>query len=240
MNSPRGAVQSHALLLSAQLFREKDKIVRLLTLDHGKIAALAPSAATSQKRFPPALLEGFVHLKAFLHLPRGGLEGREVALWTLDKAELLGAFDHFRVGYHEISVGTFPLRLVADIVPDGPADPALFKSLGRFLRDSAVLDLKTSTWWAPLAFWTWFTHFLGFGDLTEDMEKASSEQKSFWTSWHAHLARPEAEFKSLFQQMSQADLPPLRTIELVAIYERWLALSSLHWNYFEQNLSELR
>jgi hypothetical protein len=120
-------------------------------------------------------------------------------------------------------------------------DGALFKSLGRFLRDSSVLDLAKANWWAPLAFWTWFTHFMGFGDLTESFEKESPEtMKRFWNEWHEHLARPEADFAGLFQKCARADLPKLRPADLVAVYERWLQLSSMQWAYFEQSLGELR
>jgi hypothetical protein len=224
----------HALLLSSQPFREKDRIVRLLCVEHGKLSTIAHSAAVSKKRFPPALLEGFNLLKVDLKAPRGGEENVDGAIWTLNGAELKQSYDHFRVGYQEIELGVFPLKLIVDLIPDGPIDPVLFKTLGRYLRDSAVLNLKQVSWWLPVAFWTWFAHFQGFGDLTEEMERvATPEEESFWQLWHAALAKPEADFQLLFKRLPEVKIPPLGQTELRVIYNRWLELSGMHWKHFE-------
>jgi hypothetical protein len=233
-----GGHWEHALLLSSQAFREKDRIVRLLTLEHGKISVLAIAAAVSQKRFPPALLEGFNLLKVNLQPPRNMESHSESTLWILNGAELKQSYDHFRVGYREIEWGVFPLKMVTDLVPDGPVDPVLFKSLGRYLRDSAVLDLGKIGWWLPLAFWTWFGHFQGFGDLTQDLEQMKSADESlFWEHWHDSLARSEADFLKLFKGFSGVKAPPISMDVMRVIYQRWLELSGMQWKHFEAMIS---
>ncbi len=224
----------HALLLTSQPLGEKDRIVRFLCLEHGKVSAVAHSAAVSKKRFPPALLEGFNLLKVTLSSPRGAAENSGGMLWTLNGAELKQSYDHFRVGYREIEMGLFPLKMIVDLVPDGPTDEALFRSLGRYMRDSNVLNIGSISWWLPLAFWTWFAHFQGFGDLTADLESLKrSSENDFWTLWHASLARNEADFSSLFKFMQKNPPPSLSGGDMRQIYARWLELSGMQWKHFE-------
>jgi hypothetical protein len=224
--------ESHAIVLGTTALRESDRMVRFLTLEHGIISALAKGAARSQKRFGGAL-EPMSYVKAHLRVPRES--AGEEAIWRLERVDLKDAYLHLRSSYAALENVSFVLRLVRDIIPEGSVDPGLFKALGRFLRDSAQIDLAAHSMWPRVAFWTWFTHHLGFGDLSSQLELAMRQADSRWVQlWHNCLALSEPDFRTFFHNLAQYPLPPLSNADEIRIYQRWVDLSGLHWEHFEK------
>ena len=226
---PGSAVESHAIIMSVLALKESDRLVHLLTPQWGLLTTVARQAARSQKRFGAAL-EPLNHVKVHLRVPRD-TSATESPLWRLDKADLQDSFLHLRQSYARLESAFFVLRLVKDLLPEAAAEASVFKSLGRFLRDSEVYGTAKPAIWLRFAFWTWFTFHLGFGDLSEGFLPPSP---SFVTLWHDTLAAREADFARLFRVQSQIDLPGLDERIEFKIYQRWLELSGIHWNYFEQ------
>lgn len=225
-------VESHALVMSVLALKESDKLVHLLTPQWGVVAAVARRAANSQKRFG-AGLEPLNHVKVQLRVPRDA-SSVETPLWGLEKADLQDSFLHFRKSYAFLESGFFVLRLVKDLLPEASADLSVFKSLGRFLRDSSAPGVERSPQWLRFSFWTWFTYHLGFGDLSEGLLPPSP---SFVSLWHDCLAAKEADFLRLFNVQAKIGLPRLTLQDEIKIYKKWVELSGIHWNYFEQWLA---
>ncbi len=226
-------IEDHSIILGVLPLKEADKLVHLMTLEHGRVVAVAAQAARSTKRFGAAL-EPMNHVRAHLRIPRD-LNSSETPIWRLEKADLQSSFLHFRKSYAQLESGLFILRLVMDMVPEGSVDASIFKALGRFLRDSESTQMAKYTGWARVAFWTWLANHLGFGELSTSIEpKLLDKSESFVNYWHECLAQKEVDFKKLFQNFDLHMPVDLELSEELGIYRRWLELSGIHWRYFEQ------
>lgn len=230
---PGSSLEVHALVLSVLSLKEADKLVHIFTPQWGIVAAVATQAARSQKRFGAAL-EPLNHIKAHLRVPRDP-SASEAPLWKLEKADLQDSFLHFRKSYELLESAFFILRLVKDLLPENASDVHVFKALGRFLRDSGGQAAETYPTWARFAFWTWFTHHLGFGDLSAGI--VANKESGFVELWHRCLATQEAQFGPLFSALKTWQLPALTPVDEAKIYKKWIELSGINWNYFEQWLA---
>jgi hypothetical protein len=228
-----GIVESHAIVLGSFPYQEADRLVKFLSIDHGKITAYAPSAQRSIKRFGAAI-EPMCHVVAQLRVPRLA-DSAEAPMWRLQKVDLKQNFMHLRKSYASLEAGVFGLRLVSDLLPEGPADPSVFKALGRYLRDSEPLDFARHRAWCEAALWTWFAHHLGFGDLSQPWEERyDALGPSFWKLWHGSLAAPEPDFRSLFQALLHPSVPVPTQRDEIALYENWVERSGMHWDHFSK------
>ena len=229
------SLETHAIVLGSVTLKESDKLFTLLTLDHGKISALGKGAAKSVKRFG-ASLETLNHVKASLKVPCQTPAGE--SMWFLEKAELKSQFLHFRSDYSAMETGFFALRLVQDMIPEGMIDAALFRALGRFLRDSKDLNFSQQAPWVRLSFWTWFCHHLGFGDLSEPVEALFEQSSPGWGKvWHLCLAQVEPKFQELFHALGSRPLPTLELHVEIMVYKRWVEITGMHWEHFEKWVS---
>ncbi|MDH3845013.1 MAG: DNA repair protein RecO [Myxococcales bacterium] len=126
---PSRTRQSRALLLRSVDYRDSDRIVTLLTEDHGKIAAIARGARKSQRRFGGAL-QPYVVMQAYFHRGRGELAHLERV--TVDQPFLNILRDLTAIG----AAGA-ALAVIRERVPDHEPEPAVFDVAVRFL---AALD----------------------------------------------------------------------------------------------------
>lgn len=226
-------VESHAIVLGSNPFRDNDKMVRLMTLEYGRIGALAINAQKSIKRFGAAI-EPMTYVKAHLKAPRN-VETGDSILFRLERVDLKDSFPHLRKDYKSIECASFVLRLLVDTLPEFVADPLIFKVLGRFLRDSQGFDFSANASWARAYFWCWLTKHSGYGDLMEPWRMEGLRlPPEFWVAWDASMDEEDVLLKEFFDFLSQCSLPERSSKHEVLLYQRWLELSGIHWDYFEK------
>lgn len=221
------SLKEHAIVLGLNPYQEKHLIVHLQTHQQGKISALAMNARNSQKRFGGSLQVGHY---VMANLNRG--QSVENKLWRLDSVDLRDGFVHLRASYEAIESMSFYLSLVKELSPEGDSDPAVFVALGRMLRDSRDLDFSKHSIWSRLAFWSWWAHHAGFGDLTGAFESELREN-GLEGIWHQILAQDEPNLASLFAVFVAKLDRDLGSDAEKRMYFDWVTASGLHWPHFE-------
>jgi DNA repair protein RecO (recombination protein O) len=102
-------ISTRALLLRATPYRDADLVVDLLSVEHGRLAALARGARKSRRRFG-GVLDYFNLLEVELRLGRGGLgslRGAElVSSWEAVRSDV----DAYCVGSHFLDVARLGSR----------------------------------------------------------------------------------------------------------------------------------
>ncbi len=114
---------SRAFLLRSVDHGESDRILTLLTLDMGKMSALARGARKSWRRFGGAL-EPFSTFEVTVTPSQG--RGR---LWNLAEAHLLNAHEGLAADLDRIGAASFVLEIVREIVPEHDPQPEIFALL---------------------------------------------------------------------------------------------------------------
>jgi DNA repair protein RecO (recombination protein O) len=104
---------------------EADKIVTLFTLEQGKIRGIGRGAKRSVRRFGGAL-ELFAHLKLELNLKEG--------LAQLQTADIVTIFPRIRENLIKISYAGYACDLADALLPEGLANPRLFRLLRAYLE----------------------------------------------------------------------------------------------------------
>lgn len=104
-----------ALVLRAVDYRDADRIVTLLTAQHGKVAVLARSARRSKKRFGGAL-EPYALIEAEVRLGRGDVGG-------IAKARVKQSFPAILSDLTRMSVAAVALELVREALPVRQPEP---------------------------------------------------------------------------------------------------------------------
>jgi hypothetical protein len=235
------AFEDHAIVLGYVPLKESDRLISLLTLEHGRIAAVAKGAAKSIKRFGAAT-QPMSYGKAQLQMAKAG-RSSDSSLWILLSMESKSSFPHLRSSYSSLETAFFGLKLINDLVPEGIVDPPLFKALGRFLRDSDSLNFNNTAGWARVALWVWFAHHLGYGRFEEILlgRWADPELAPLALAFRKGLQQQEPDFLNVFKILSlmreQAGFSDLSLSEEALIYKRWVEVSSIHWDHFETWLS---
>ncbi len=135
-----------ALVLSTSPLNEQDKLVCLLTANHGLLKAVAPGAAKMKNRFG-SLLELFTAGDFFYYWH----EEKELA--TLSKGEIRQSF--FAVVSAAENVFYFYLiaEIVLKFIPQNQRDDRLYKLLLAILRGR---ENKFAMDWLLLYFLVWF------------------------------------------------------------------------------------
>lgn len=120
-------VRTTAVLLRAVAYGESDRIVTLLSADHGRVSAIARGARRSAKRFAGSL-EPYALIEVELALGKGEL-GR------LQEARLVRAFPGILRDLGRMSVAAAGLELVRLATPaHEPPDPRLLPAVTRFFE----------------------------------------------------------------------------------------------------------
>lgn len=107
-----------AIVVGVRAFKEADRMVDLLTPDHGRITAIARNARRSQRRFGAALDVGN-RIEASLRPPRG-------SLWSLDEATVIDG----RVGAHSdldrLALLVYASEICGRLAREDHPEPKLF------------------------------------------------------------------------------------------------------------------
>ena len=110
-------------------YRDSDRVVTLLTEDHGKIAALARGARRSQRRFGGAL-QPYVVMRACFREGRGELA-------HLERVSVDRSFRGILRSLEAIGAAGAGMAVIRERVPEHEPEPAVFDVAVRFL---AALD----------------------------------------------------------------------------------------------------
>jgi len=129
---PGPASSYEAVVLGMVDYGERDRIVRLLTPELGRVSALARGARGSRRRYGGVLDLG-ARLRVMLRKGRG-------ELWLLQEAELVEARLRLRESLLSMGLQSYASELVGAFARDHHAEPRLFGLLEVFLT---VLDAAT-------------------------------------------------------------------------------------------------
>lgn len=133
MSAPsRQEERSDAFLLRAIDYRDADKIVTLLTEEHGKVGALARGARRSRKRFGGGL-EPCHRLAVSFTFGRGELA-------TLKEARVREAYPGLLTSLQRIQAAGRGLELVRRLCPEREPMPRLFEAVARYHAALAASD----------------------------------------------------------------------------------------------------
>ena len=118
--------QDQAIIISCRDYRENDRLVRLFTLEHGPLTALARGAKRSIKRFGGAL-EPFSRLEVTLTIHEQGLSILHGIGTTTCQPALRHDLDRFaQAGY--------ACEVVDRFLPEHLPNPRLFRLLATYLE----------------------------------------------------------------------------------------------------------
>jgi DNA repair protein RecO (recombination protein O) len=136
-------------------YGEADRIVTLLTAEHGRVSALARAARKSKRRFAGSL-EGFAWVSVELSFGRG-------ALATLVSARVTRSFPRLLGDLQRLQAAGVLLRLARDLVPERVPEPIVYEALAdmlvaldepdmppKRLQVAAQAQLLSMTGYAPL------------------------------------------------------------------------------------------
>ncbi len=125
--------QLQAFVLSNSDYGERDRIVSLFTLEHGRLRGFARGARNSRKRFGPAL-----ETMARIHIQLKQKEG----LSSLQSADIITLYPGIRGALGAIAHGLYACELVECLTPEGQPMPRLYRLLAAYLEqlDSGSID----------------------------------------------------------------------------------------------------
>jgi DNA repair protein RecO (recombination protein O) len=132
----RPAEHADALVLRCVDYGEADRIVTLLTREHGRVSAIARAARKSKRRFAGSL-EGFAWISVELSFGRGALAQLASARVTRSFPRLLGDLSRLE------AAGAL-LRLARDLVPEHVPDESVYEGVAHMLvaLDEPALSAK--------------------------------------------------------------------------------------------------
>jgi DNA repair protein RecO (recombination protein O) len=116
-------------------FRESDRIVTLFTLEHGKIKGIARGAKKSVRRFGGAL-EPFARLRIEIALREG--------LSSIRQADIVSVFQGIRNDLEKIGLAGYACELTDLMLPEGMANPRMFRLLASYLEHLASFHPSSS------------------------------------------------------------------------------------------------
>jgi DNA repair protein RecO (recombination protein O) len=130
-----------ALVLSTLDYGETDRLVTLLTREHGKLTAFAAGARKSKRRFAGAL-EPFMRLRVHLVETRGSTV-------RLDSADIVAGYYAVREDLALIARALYAVELCRELTRDHEPHPELYALLEEYL---ARLDAREAGPTSLLAF----------------------------------------------------------------------------------------
>lgn len=141
MAEPRG-YSAEAVVLRTYKLGESDRIVVLLTAEHGKIRAVAKGARKTMSRFG-SRLEPTGHVAVQLYRGRGELE-------TVTQAQSISTFDGIRHDLDKVFVAASLLEVVDYLSLDREPNPEMYRMLVRAMQ---TLDRSLSPLLRAGFFW---------------------------------------------------------------------------------------
>ena len=118
------AEKLRAIVLSTTDYSDRDRIVSLFSLEHGRIKAFARGARNSRKRFGAAL-EAFARIEAQVRVKEG--------LAGLQQAELVSIYPRIRGDLSAIVHALYACEVVEAMTPEGHPLPRLYRLLAAYL-----------------------------------------------------------------------------------------------------------
>lgn len=117
--------RDHAVVLGSHKFGEADKVVILLSADHGKIRAVAKGIRKTKSSIG-ARLEPMSHVDISLR------SGRE--LDTVDQVKLIATHSNIRNDFNRLRQGLAMVEAINKVTPDRDPVPHLYELLTRALK----------------------------------------------------------------------------------------------------------
>ncbi|QOX79750.1 DNA repair protein RecO [Trichlorobacter lovleyi] len=121
--------QCQAIVLSTLNYGESDRIVSLLTLEHGRLRGFAKSARASRKRFG-GQLEPANRLAVTLSLKEDGLS-------RIERVEQSSCYPELRERLESLALALYACELVETLTPEGHPLPRLFRLLSTLFEHLA-------------------------------------------------------------------------------------------------------
>lgn len=122
-----GLVKDQALVLRKLAYGESDKIMRLLTLNGGKISAIAKGGAKSLKRFMNTLEPFKIIALEYFEKPLKGLA-------RIENAHVLEDFSVIERDFSRLCVASFFIELIDKLTKEKESHPDLFWLLAKVFR----------------------------------------------------------------------------------------------------------
>ncbi|MDD2850796.1 MAG: DNA repair protein RecO [Desulfuromonadaceae bacterium] len=152
-----------AVVLSSIDYGERDRIVSLFTLEHGRLKGFARGARNSRKRFGPAL-ESFARIDVQLSHKDG--------LSSLQSADVISLYTGIRGDLGTIAHGLYACELVEFLTPEGHPLPRLFRLLIAYLEH---LDGKHGDTPSRRMFEINLLNILGYRPSLEECSRCGSQ-----------------------------------------------------------------
>ncbi|HEY3275320.1 MAG TPA: DNA repair protein RecO [Syntrophorhabdaceae bacterium] len=130
-----GLHKDEAIVLSKRAYGESDRIVRLLTLESGKIGAIAKGASKSRKRFSNTL-EPFNHIKVEYFEKSGS------GLVRIDNADIVATNQGIEVSLKRACTASFFTEFSDRLSREREKNKALFYTLKEILETARVRELS--------------------------------------------------------------------------------------------------
>lgn len=147
--------ECESIILGVMDYREADRLVTFFCQEHGKLRGVARGAKRSRQRFGGAL-EPFARLHLQIVLREG--------LVQVQGADILTVFSGIRADLPRIGCAGYACELVDRLLPEGIANPRLFRLLAAFLE---FLDHSPSTGSARRFFEINLLNILGYRPAIE-------------------------------------------------------------------------
>lgn len=119
------AEKLQAFVLSSLDYGERDRILSLFTLEHGRVKVFARGARNSRKRFGAAM-EAFARIEAEAGIKEG--------LSSLRQADVINVFPRIRSDLPGIALALYACELVDTLAPEGQPLPRLFRLFSAYLE----------------------------------------------------------------------------------------------------------
>jgi len=119
-------IKTEAIVLGNKALGDSDQLIRLLTLNHGKVTGVAKGGRRAKNRFGSSLIPmSHIHLLMF--------ERRTGGLFEIQDAEIIQSFQELREDLDTIFCGSHFLRWIDAFLPEGEPRSSSFELLHCFL-----------------------------------------------------------------------------------------------------------
>ena len=132
---PGRSVKVEAVVLRSFRFAEADRILHLLTREHGRVGAICKGVRRTRSRFG-GRLEPLSRVELVLHAGRGELS-------TVTGAATVATADEVRTDPYRLAVATVGVETVTKLFPEQHPNERLYDGLVRFLEVLATLPTPT-------------------------------------------------------------------------------------------------
>ncbi|MEZ5099517.1 MAG: DNA repair protein RecO [Thermoleophilia bacterium] len=119
------SVSAEAIVLRSLRFGEADRIVHLMTAEHGRLGAIAKGVRRTRSRLG-ARIEPLGHVEVQLHVGRGDLA-------TVTGVDLVRSHQALRDDHRQVEAAAVAVEAVTRLFHEHDPSPKAFQALARFL-----------------------------------------------------------------------------------------------------------